>query len=162
MSVRDEILARLDSLGLPYELHSHAPVPASTDRYPMGLTFDAVVCKNLLLTVRNKSRYYLVMMPAEKSADLRAAARALGSARLCFAEEEDALRLLGESKGVVGPSGLVRDADHVVRMVFDGALRDRPRVAMHPGVNTETLVMTFDDLAAFVRACGNEVLFYDF
>ena len=162
MTVREELAARLEQLGLPYELHTHAPVPASTDRYPMGLTFDAVVCKNLLLTVRNKSRYYLVMMPAEKSADLRAAARALGSSRLCFAEEEEALELLGEGKGVVGPSGLIRDREHKVKMVFDESLRDQPRVAMHPGVNTETMVMRFDDLAAFVRENGNEVLFYNF
>ena len=162
MEVRDEILARLDGLGLRYELYSHAPVPASTDRYPMGLTYDAVVCKNLLLTVRNKSRCYLVMMPAEKSADLRAAARAWGSARLCFAEEEEAVQLLGEGKGVVGPSGLVRDTEHKVRMVFDESLRDQPRVAMHPGVNTETLVMHFRDLLAFVEHNGNEVLFYNF
>lgn len=162
MEVRDEILARLDSLGLRYELHRHAPVPASTDRYPMGLTFDAVVCKNLLLTVRNKSRYYLVMMPAEKSADLRAAARAWGSARLCFAEEEEAVALLGEGKGVVGPSGLVRDREHKIRMVFDESLRSQLRVAMHPGVNTETLVMRFEDLQTFVEHNGNEVLFYNF
>ena len=66
-----EILARLDALGVAYEYHEHPPVHKALDRYDMGLDFGACVCKNLFLTTRNESAFYVLMLQAEKNADLR-------------------------------------------------------------------------------------------
>ena len=62
----------------------------------------------------------------------------------------------------MGVCGVIHDREHRIKVVFDLSLRGKERVAMHPGVNTETIVMAFSDLEKYVRSCGTEVLFFDF
>ena len=162
LASRDEILARLDGLGIAYEHYTHVPVMAAADRYPLELGFGAQVCKNLLVAPRNESRFLLVMIPFEKSVDLKALRDAFGTARLQFAPAHRLAELLDQQQGAVGVCGVIHDREKRIEVVFDAALRDRPRIAMHPGVNTETVVMPFAELERYVRANGTKVWFYEF
>lgn len=162
MSSRDEIMARLAQLGIAYEHYTHAPVIAAADRYPMGADFGARVCKNLLVAPRNESRFLLLMLPFDKTVDLKKLRDAFGTARLQFAPETRLAELLGQKQGAVGVCGVIHDREKRIEVVFDSALRGQARVAMHPGVNTETVVMPFSELERYVRANGTRVWFYDF
>ena len=162
MSSREDILARLDALGISYEHHTHAPVASAADRFPMGLDFGAQVCKNLLVSPRNESAFFLLMLPYDKTADLRALRDALGTARLQFAQPGRLAQLLEQESGTVGVCGIIHDREKRIRVVFDTALRGKERIAMHPGDNRETVILSFADLEKYVRSCGCEPLFYDF
>ena len=155
-----KIIEKLDTLGITYELHTHEPVEKALDRYEMGLDFGACVCKNLFLTVRNQSRFYVMMLVAEKNADLRHIARAIGSSRLCFASDEKLLELMGQHPGMVSPLGVISDKGRVVTVLFDSDLRGK-RICVHPSDNRKTLVMDFSDLERYVRALGSQVIFIE-
>lgn len=162
MSSRDEILARLAELHINYEYYTHEPVPAAADRYTMNLCFGAQVCKNLLVAPRNESRFLLLMLPCEKSVDLKALRDRFGTARLQFAPERRLAELLNQEQGAVGVCGVIHDRGKRIEVVFDAALRGCPRIAMHPGVNTETVVMPFEELERYVTSSGTKVWFYEF
>lgn len=162
MSSREDIFARLALLGIPYEHYTHPPVATAADRFPMDAVYGAQVCKNLLVAPRNESAYFLLMLPWDKSADLKALRDAMGTGRLQFAPPGRLNELLEQRQGTVGVCGVIHDRAHRIRVVFDLSLRGKERVAMHPGVNTETIVMSFADLEKYVRSCGTEILFFDF
>ena len=154
------ILARLDRLEIPYALHCHPPVEKAADRYDMGLDFGACVCKNLFLTVRNESSFYVLMLRAEKNADLRRIARAIGSSRLCFGSDARLWELLGQRPGMVSPLGVIHDTSRRVVVLLDADLRGQT-ICVHPSDNTKTLVMAFADLERYITSFGTRILFIE-
>lgn len=157
-----EVCATFDAMGAEYQRFSHPPVPTATARFDMGLDFNAQVCKNLLVTTRNESRFLLLMLPAEKDADLKALRAAVGSTRLGFAGEGPLMRLLGQTPGSVGVCGIINDTARLVEVVFDVSLRGLPRVAAHPGDNTQTIVTAFENFESYVHRHGNKIIYFDF
>lgn len=162
MSSREDILARLDRLGIAYEHYTHPPVASAADRFPMDAVYGAQVCKNLLVSPRNESAFFLLMLPWDKSADLKKLRDAVGTGRLQFSPPGRLAELLEQRQGCVGVGGVIHDREHRIKVVFDLSLRDKARIAMHPGVNTETVVLSFASLEQYVRSCGTEILFFDF
>lgn len=155
------ILNRLDQLEVPYKLYEHAPVARATDRYELGLTFEAdCVCKNLFLTVRNESNFYVLMLQAEKNADLRRIARAIGSSRLCFGSDERLWEMMGQKPGMVSPLGVIHDNARQVIVLLDVDLRGKT-ICVHPSDNTKTLVMEFSQLERYLQSFGSKVIFID-
>lgn len=154
----ERILSRLDGLGIEYQLHEHPPVAKALDRFELGLDFGARVCKNLFLTTRNESRFYVLMLEADKTADLKRLARAIGSSRLCFASDERLFELMGQRPGMVSPLGVIEDRERRVTVLLDAGLRDG-RICVHPSDNTKTLVMDFSDMERYVRSSGHEIIF---
>jgi len=155
-----EILARLDALGVAYEYHEHPPVHKALDRYDMGLDFGACVCKNLFLTTRNESAFYVLMLQAEKNADLRRLARAIGSSRLCFGSDERLFELLGQRPGMVSPLGVIHDRGRAVTVLLDVGLRGR-RLCVHPSDNTKTIVLEMAGLERYLTSFGAKIIFIE-
>ena len=79
----------LDELNIPYERVDH---DAAYDMGACGVISQVLgvrICKNLLLTPRNRSAFYLLAMPDDlpfRTADF---SKIIGSSRLSFATEED-------------------------------------------------------------------------
>lgn len=155
-----EILARLDALGIAYEYHEHPPVHKALDRYDLGLDFGACVCKNLFLTTRNESAFYVLMLQAEKNADLRRLARAIGSSRLCFGSDERLFELLGQRPGMVSPLGVIHDHGRAVTVLLDVGLRGR-RLCVHPSDNTKTIVLEMAGLERYLTSFGAKIIFIE-
>lgn len=156
----EAILARLDQLEIPYQLHEHLPVEKATDRYDMDLTFGACVCKNLFLTVRNESSFYVMMLKAEKNADLRRIARTIGSSRLCFGSDARLWEMMGQKPGMVSPLGVIHDNARQVIVLLDVDLRGQT-ICVHPSDNTKTLVLEFSQLERYLQSFGSKVIFID-
>lgn len=162
MESSKKILDALDSLRIKYEHYTHAPVIDVLERFSMNLSFDGCVCKNLLITTRNEARFLLCMLPAEKDADLKAMRDQFKTARLCFAGTYALARLLDQVPGSVGVLSVINDTSGVVEIVLDSSLENAPRIAMHPGVNTETVVMSGQELARFIGENGRVLHYFDF
>ena len=156
------VLNALSEAGIPFEHYVHAPVISASDRYKLNLDFGAVVCKNLLVTTRNESRFLLCMLPCEKEADLKKMREAFNTSRLCFASCDALKRILDQVPGSVGVLSIINDRSHLCEVVLDESLRNAERVAMHPGVNTETVVLKGADLSLFVRSNLFKLTFYSF
>ena len=128
---KEEVCAYLDSRGVVYDRVDHEAVFTMEAMDALSLPFANVVVKNLFLRDDKKRNYYLVVMPEDKPANLKALRAALGARPLRFASEED-----------------LHDTEGKVQVVLDAALRDWPAVGVHPNDNTATLRVPLSDLLA--------------
>ncbi|MCR5747571.1 MAG: prolyl-tRNA synthetase associated domain-containing protein, partial [Lachnospiraceae bacterium] len=77
------------------------------------------MCKNLFLCNRQKTAYYLLMMPGDKKFKTKELSSQINSARLSFAGSEDMLKYLDIEPGAVSIMGLINDTDHKVQLLID-------------------------------------------
>ena len=76
----------LDKLGIHYWRTDHAWMKADTmeDCHIIDACLNATVCKNLFLCNRQKTNFYLLMMPGNKPFKTKELSHQLGIARLSF------------------------------------------------------------------------------
>ena len=151
------VVERLRDLGIAYERHEHPPVATVEQAAEHWAGIDAAHCKNLFLRNQKGDRHYLLILEHSKKADLRAVANQIGDGKLSFGSPERLLKHLGLTPGSVSPFGLIHDSTHSVRVVVDRDLQSAARLSFHPNINTATLVVSKDDFARFLAACGNPV-----
>ena len=157
MTEREKVFARLEELGVSYEVTEHPAVFTIGEMDALGLTAKGEVCKNLFLRDDKKRRYYLVAIDGGRTADLKALRRTLDSRPLRFADAADLERLLGLLPGQVTPLGALRAPAGTVTVVLDASLRGRT-VGVHPLENTATTFLNLDDLAALLEDHGVPVI----
>lgn len=145
---KEEVCAYLDERGVRYERVDHEAVFTMEGMAALELPFADEVVKNLFLRDDKKRNYYLVVMPEDKPANLKALRRTLEARPLRFASEDDLAAILGVRAGAVTPFGVLNDTEGKVQVVFDEDLRDRAAVGIHPNDNTATLRMPLPDLLA--------------
>ena len=138
----------LDELGIEFERTDHPDEPATTmeacERIDAAL--GVRICKNLFLCNRQKTAYYLLIMPGDKVFKTKELSSQMGISRLSFAGAEDMLELLDLYPGSVSVLGLMNDKEHRVRLVIDeDALREE-NFGCHPCVNTSSLRFKTSDL----------------
>ena len=157
MSKREKALSLLKSLEIPFELEEHPAVFTIGEMDSLGIAWRGEVCKNLFLRDAKGRNHYLVVLPGQKRAELKAIAAQIGSSALSFASESRLMERLGLEKGAVTPLGVVNNTDHDVVVVFDEDLLATGRVGVHPNDNTATVWLRFGDLKKLVEHCGNEI-----
>ncbi len=147
----------LDALDIPFTRHEHPAVAtvAEAEQYWSGI--DALHAKNLFLRDQKGLRHFLVVLAFTRRADLRALGATFGAGKQGFASPDRLMNYLGLTPGSVSPFGLVNDPAHLVELAIDVAVRDAPRVAFHPNVNTATLVLSGADFRRYLVAVGHEV-----
>jgi len=155
------VAVRLQELGIAVMRHEHPPVATVDEAEKHWADIDATHCKNLFLRNQKGTRYYLVIVKHSKRADLRALADQIGDGKLSFASPDRLMTCLGLTPGSVSPFGLIHDAEHHVRVILDRDLKSAQRVSFHPNINTATLVVSRDDFARFLAACGNPVQYIE-
>lgn len=150
-----ECLARLD---IPFTRVDHDPAFTMADCGEIGRTLEVDICKNLLLTPRNRSAFYLLCMPGEKQFSTKDFSKQIGSSRLSFATEEDLERLLDCHAGSASILGLMNDREHQVTLVLDRAVAEAEWFGCHPCKNTSSLrLRTADVLGRFLADTGHEM-----
>ena len=95
---------------------------------------------------RQKTNYYLLMMPGEKVFKTKDLSKQLGVARLSFASPEDMLRLLNITPGSVSVLGLMNDKENEVQLVIDKPVLEDEKFGCHPVINSSTLAIATKDL----------------
>lgn len=147
----------LTSHGIAFARHDHPPVAtvAEAEQYWSGI--DACHAKNLFLRNQKGTRHFLVVLAADRRADLAAIGDGFGEKKLGFASPERLAGSLGLTPGAVSPFGLINDPHHRVEVAIDATLRDAARVAFHPNVNTATLVLSGDGFRTYLAAVGHAV-----
>ena len=161
MTPREQVLARLDAMGVPYTLEEHPAVFTIGEMEKLGINRRGEVCKNLFLRDQKGRRHFLVVLPGEKRADLEALRLQLGCSKLGFASAQRLEQHLGPHQGEVTPLGVLNDREHAVEVVFDRQLEGAPVLGVHPNDNTATLWMTFADIRRVVEQNGNPISYVE-
>ncbi len=83
------------------------------------------MCKNLFLCNRQKTDFYLLLIPGDKVFKTKELSKQIGSARLSFASAEYMEKYLDITPGAVSIMGLMNDKDNAVRLLVDGSAQGR-------------------------------------
>ena len=154
-----ESLARLE---IPFTRVDHEAAFTMEDCAAISAALEVHICKNLLLTPRNRSAFYLLCLPAEKPFSTKDFSKLIGSSRLSFASEEDLVALLGCHAGSASILGLMNDTEHRVTLAIDRAVAGDEWFGCHPCKNTSSLrLKTCDVLEKFLPATGHEAVIVD-
>lgn len=136
----------LDSLGIEYKRTDHERTDTMEACNAVDEVLGVVICKNLFLCNRQKTAFYLLMMPGDKKFKTKELSAQINSARLSFAQPEDMLKYLDIEPGSVSIMGLMNDKDHAVQLLIDEDVLKEEYLGCHPCVNTSSLKMRVDDV----------------
>lgn len=147
----------LDSIGADYTALQHPAAFTMEECEAVRRQIGAPVFKNLFLTNKQQTLFFLLMIPADKPFKTKYLSSQLGCARLSFASAEAMQKYLNIKPGAVSPLGLIYDTDHAVRLIVDSDLKGMERYACHPCVNTASVAMTLDELLGkIIPATGHD------
>ena len=140
----------LDRLGIAYQRTDHEAATTMEACYDIDRVLGVVICKNLFLCNRQKTKYYLLMMPGEKKFKTKELSDQIQSARLSFASAEDMLKYLDIEPGAVSVMGLMNDTENRVQLLVDEDVLKGDYVGCHPCVCTSSLKLRTDDLLQII------------
>ena len=147
----------LDRLGVEYERIDHEPTMTMEDCKEVDQLLEAVICKNLFLCNRQKTAFYLLMIPDTKVFHTKDLSAQIGSARLSFAKPEYMEEFLDITPGSVSVMGLMNDKEHRVQLLIDEDVLDGEYIGCHPCINTSSIRFKVKDLIEkVVRAMGHD------
>ena len=160
--VENRVYAALAQLEIPFTRVDHEAAFTMEDCAAISAALEVHICKNLMLTPRNRSAFYLLCLPAEKPFSTKDFSKLIGSSRLSFATEEDLVALLGCHAGSASVLGLMNDTEHRVTLAIDRAVAEDEWFGCHPCKNTSSLrLKTRDVLEKFLPATGHEAVIVD-
>ncbi len=151
----------LDHLGIEYYRIDHAP--ATGDDLPLLAaieeSLDARICNNLLLANRQRTRFYMLMLPSDKRFRSSEVSKQAGSSRLHFAEPEYMEELIDCTPGSASIMGLINDRDRRVQLLVDEDILRSEYVGCHPCINTSSLRIRSKDLfEIFLQAAEHDYI----
>ncbi len=138
----------LDKLGVDFVRTDHFDEPATTMEAceKIDAILNVKICKNLFLCNRQKTNFYLLIMPGDKPFKTKELSGQLGISRLSFGEPEYMEKYLDLLPGSVSVLGLMNDHDRKVRLLVDEDLMEEEQFGCHPCVNTSSIRFSTHDL----------------
>ena len=127
----------LDDLSISYSRLDHAPAFGSETALceEIERSLGAKICKNLFLANRQRTKFYMLMIPEHKVFKSSDISKQAGSSRLHFAESEYMEELIG---------------DEVINAEYVGC---------HPCINTSSLRISSEDIfKRFVESTGHDFI----
>ena len=152
----------LDAAGISYVRVDHPPVATIEACMGVDEALGIEICKNLFLCNRQKTKFFLLMMPGDKAFKTRDLSPLIGSSRLSFAGAEDMEKYLDITPGSVSIMGLMNDTENHVQLLMDRAVAESPLLGCHPCVNTSSLrLRTRDVFDIFLPAVHHDAIIVD-
>ena len=136
----------LDRLGIPYDRVDHQPAETMEVCKGINEVLDMKICKNLFLCNRQKTNYYLLMIPGDKVFKTKELSHQIGSARLSFGTPEAMEEMLDVTPGSATIMGLMNDTEKKVRLLIDREVLEEEYMGCHPCVNTASLRLRTSDV----------------
>ena len=138
----------LDRLHIDFDRTDHFDTPATT--MEVCAEVDAVlgvkICKNLFLCNRQKTAFYLLIMPGDKPFKTKELSGQMGISRLSFADENAMAEFLDVRPGSVSVLGLMNDHEKRVTLVVDEDVLHEETFGCHPCENTSSIRFKTADL----------------
>ena len=144
--VEQRVYDLLDALQISYQRVDHDPAYDMDACAGISQALGIHICKNLLLTPRNRSAFYLLTMPEDLSFRTADFSKIIGSSRLSFATGEDLQALLGVQPGSASVLGLMNDTERRVTLALERRVAEAEWFGCNPGINTSHLKFKTKDL----------------
>ncbi|MBD3729389.1 MAG: prolyl-tRNA synthetase associated domain-containing protein [Sphingomonadales bacterium] len=151
------LLADLAERAIPFAAHEHDAVFTVEQSSRIDADIPGAHTKNLFLKDAGGA-FWLVTVPAEARANLKALPQAIGCKRVSFGKPEDMQRLLGIAPGSVTPLAAINAAPGSITVVLDSTLAAAERINVHPLRNTGTLGLSGQAVLDLLRHWGHAPL----
>lgn len=149
----------LDELGISYECVDHEALQTIEACRKVDETLGISICKNLFLCNRQKTAYYLLLLPGYKALKTKELSKQIPTSRLSFASGEDMEEYLNVTPGSASIMGLMFDPENRVQLVIDEELLKEEWFGCHPCINTSSLKLRTEDvIGKYLQAVHHEYL----
>ncbi len=147
----------LDRLNIPYQRIDHEAAMTMEACKKIEESLEAPICKNLMLCNRQKTDFYLLLLPGDKVFKTSELSKQIGSSRLSFATPEYMEAYLDITPGSLSVLGLMNDTQHHVQLLIDEDVLQTEYIGCHPCINTSSLrLRTADLLQTIIPAMEHE------
>ena len=137
----------LDELGISYVRADHEAVMTIEACREVDEALQIEICKNLFLCNRQKTAYYLLVMPGGKNLQTKELSPQIPSSRLSFASGEDMEKYLNVTPGSATIMGLIFDPENKVQL------------ACQPCINKSSIKLRTEDvLGKFLQAVHHDYI----
>ena len=145
----------LDSLNIEYLRVDHDNADTIEACASVEKVLEYRICKNLFLTNRQQTEFYLLLMPGDKPFKTKFLSKQLGTARLSFADAQAMEKHLDIQPGSVSVLGILNDKENKVHLVMDRDIYDDGYICCHPCRNTSTLKISAKDVTEKIVPFSN-------
>ena len=129
----------LERLHIPFTRVDHEVTATIEACHGVDALLGIEICKNLFLCNRQRTFFYMLVMPSDKQFKTKEFSPLVNSSRLSFATPEDMLELLDVTPGSVSIMALMNDKENRVQLVIDNDLLLHEDFGCHPCMNTSSL-----------------------
>ena len=136
----------LDSIGVKYTRVDHEAAMSMEACREIDEKLGTTICKNLFLCNRQKTEFYLLMMPGDKPFKTKDLSKQIGSSRLSFADGAYMEQFLDITPGSLSVLGLMNDKENRVQLLIDADILKEEYIGCHPCINTSSLRIRKDDM----------------
>lgn len=157
----DDLLALLDTLKIPYDLHHHEPIFTVEEGIHLKKEIPGTHCRNLFLKDK-KGKMFLITAANETKIDLKSLPEQLNCGRLSFGSKERLMEYLGIYPGAVTPFAAMNDKTHNVGVILDKTMMDADIMCVHPLDNAKTIGFSPKDLMKFFDFTGHTAQILEF
>ncbi len=147
----------LDRIGVSYDRIDHPPADTMEVCRAKNAILRATICKNLFLSNRQGTVFYLLMMPAEKHFKTSIVSKLIGSSRLSFGTDEKMAAFLDVTPGSVSVMGLINDTQNRVTLLIDSDILKGEFFGCHPCINTSSLKIKTQDLLEKILPAAHHI-----
>ncbi|MDE6267378.1 MAG: hypothetical protein K2M07_08540 [Muribaculaceae bacterium] len=144
------IYERLEESGLEYTRIESDPGISMDDCLNIDKAFGIETVKTILLTNRQKNRFWLYVTHARKPFITKDFGAALQIPRVSFADEALMLEVLGTAHGAATPFGLLRPETKDVTFVMDRDVAEREKIVITDGDPCGFIAIANSDLFALL------------
>lgn len=156
----EQIMALLDGANLPYIRHDHEAVFTAKEAEKYTSVQPGGHCKNMLLTNKKRTAYYLVILEAHKRMNFKELEKLIGVKPLKFAKETT-LNRFDTIAGAVSPFVILEDKEQEISLYMDQDLKSISRLNFHPNDNRITLGLETEPLLKFLASNGHGPVWID-
>ncbi len=140
------IYEQLENSGVPYTRIESDPGISMDDCLNIDKAFGILTVKTILLTNRQKSKFWLYVTHARKAFITKEFGTSLQIPRVSFADEELMKKILGTPHGAATPFGLLREEAKDVTFVMDKDVAEREKIVITDGDPCGFIAISNQDL----------------
>lgn len=144
------VYAKLEEANIDYSRIESDPGVSMDDCLNIDRAFGIETVKTILLTNRQKNRFWLYVTHARKAFITKEFGASLQIPRVSFADEALMLGILGTPHGAATPFGLLRDEAEEVVFVMDRDVAAREKIVITDGDATGFIAISNSDLFALL------------
>ena len=135
-----EILNRLKALNIDFNVVAHQPLFHEGDADKHGVKLNCTSSKCLMLSNKDKSHYYLVILPLCERVDVKTLQLVTNEKKLSFSDAETVAQVLKVTIGSVSLLSLFFADKRNLTVFVSKALLSAGKVGFHPNDNTATVI----------------------